>query len=168
MQSESTIIDLFEYMNRITKYLSRIIILMMITSLGFAACGVMDEPDEPIGIWPPIEWVNVNHLAQDNGVYLLNEIGGSVSFECTNYTSPWFSLVVTVDSTNYLISDEEVISDEARKHFKKEWVEIKLDGNKLFIIADPLPASSEPRTVSFYVTVGDTGTGFTFRQQKKS
>ena len=148
--------------------MKKMLFIVLVGLLAMAACGVLGEPDEPDGLWPPIKWVNVNHLAQDNGVYLLDENGGTYCFECSNYKSPWFSLVVTVDGTNYMISDEEVISDEARRHFKKEWVEIKLEGNKLFIIVDPLPSSAEPRTVNFFVTVGDIGTSFTFRQQRMS
>lgn len=152
-------------MNRSTSFISRIFILLIATSLGLSSCG---DKEEPIGIWPPMKWVNVNHLAQDDGVYLVAENGGTFSFECTNYKRPWLNLLVTIDGTDYSISEAEVMSDEDWRHFKGEWVEIKLEGNILFIIVDPLPFSTEPRTVNFYVTVGDTGTSFTFRQQKMS
>ena len=123
----------------------------------FALAGCKD--DDSIGIWPPMEWVNVNHLAKDGEVYLLNENGGTFSFECTNYKSPWLS---------QMYGDIFFTIDEERKSIKGEWFEIMLQGNKLFIIVDPLPSSALPRTVGFYVSVGDTGTDFTFRQQKMS
>ena len=134
--------------------------LMTLLLVMLALTGCKDDKDEPLpGEWPPMEWVNVDHLAKDGKVYLLNENGGTFSFECTNYKGFRLS---QIDDDYLLIIDEE------RKSFKGEWFEIMIQGNKLFFIADPLPSSALPRTVSFWVSAGDTWTNFTFRQQKMS
>lgn len=143
-----------------TKYLSRIIILLMLSLLGVSSCG--DKDDEPLpGDWPPMAWRNIDFLVSDGEDYLINENGGTFTFECTNYTSPWLGSV--------RVNDEyQIITDEDRKNFKGEWFEIKINGNKLQIRLDPLPSSVESRAFYVWVSVGDTGTSFTFHQERMS
>lgn len=135
--------------------MTKILMTLLLVMLALTGC----KDDEDIGGWPPMKWVNVDHLAKDGEVYLLNEDGGTFSFECTNYKS--FRLSQTDD-------DYSLIFDEERKSVKGEWFEIMFQGNKLIFIADPLPSSALPRTVGFWVSAGDTWTHFIFRQQKMS
>ena len=148
-------------MNHLTKYLSRIIILMMVTLLGVSSCGDKEE-DDSVGNWPPMAWRNVDYLiSDDSGIYLISENGGMFSFECTNYSSMWIYSIM-IDGLY------QEISDEQRRSFKGEWLEVKIEKNKFIIKVDPLPSSVESRTFRVGVTVGDTGAGFIFKQQKMS
>ena len=145
-----------------TKYLSRIIILLLVTLLGASSCGDKDEEDDLVGIWPPMAWRNVDYLiSNDSGIYLISENGGMFSFECTNYNSMWIYSIM-IDGLY------QEISDEVRRSFKGEWLEVKIEKNKFIIKVDPLPSSVESRTFRLSVTVGDTGAGFIFKQQKMS
>ena len=149
-------------MNHSTKFFSRIIILMMVALLGVSSCGNKEEDDDLVGNWRPMAWRNVDYLiSNDNGVYLISENGGMFSFECTNYNSMWIYSIM-IDGLYQEISDEE------RRSFKGEWLEVKIEKNKFIIKVDPLPSSVESRTFRVGVTVGDTGAGFIFKQQKMS
>ena len=144
-----------------TKYLSRIIILLLVTLLGASSCGDKDE-DDLVGNWPPMAWRNVDYLiSNDSGIYLISENGCMFSFECTNYNSMWIYSIM-IDGLY------QEVSDEQRRSFKGEWLEVKIEKNKFIIKVDPLPSSVESRTFRLSVTVGDTGAGFIFKQQKMS
>lgn len=138
--------------------MKKILYFTLVAVLAMTGC--KNNKDEPLpGDWPPMAWRNVDLLVSEGESYIINENGGSFTFECTNYPSMWLSALILIDGEYQMITDEE------RKSFKGEWFEIKLQGNKLFIIVDPLPSSTLPRSFGFFVTVGDTGAGFTFRQQ---
>lgn len=132
-----------------SKLLTLLLVLLALT-------GCKDDKD---GDWTPMAWRNVNFVVNDGENYFIDENGGTFTFECTNYKSFWIDCV--------LVSGEDrIITDEGHISCKGEWFEMEIQGNKFIITIDPKPASIESRALYVHISVGDTGTSFTFRQQK--
>ena len=127
---------------------------LMLLSLLFIGCN-LPEPD---GKWAKMKWVSESDLMVDNGAYLLYQEGGSFTFKCKNYGHPWISCI-TIDGTY------QEINHENPKSFKGEWVEVKMNGNNMTIIVEPLPDSLESRNFSLEVTAGDIFHHFKFSQR---
>ena len=136
-----------------TKKLMALLLVML--ALSLIACS-LDEPD---GKWDRMKWVDVNDLMNDQGVYLLYQEGGSFTFECKNYSSPWIG-GITIDGVYQEINYEDP------KSFHGEWLEVKMDKNQLTIIVDQLPDSLESRSFNIDVTAGDIFHYFKFSQRK--
>lgn len=130
-------------------------VMLLALSLLLIGCS-LDEPD---GKWDKMKWVNVDDLAKDHGVYLLYQEGETVTFECKNYRGPWIS-DVTIDGVHQEINYEDPRS------FESEWLEVKMNGNKMTITVASLPDSLESRYFNLIVTAGDIFHDFKFSQRR--
>ena len=138
------------------KHLSKVVILLTAILLCAASCDDLED-----GKWPKMKWKNTCDLAKDDGAYLIPEEGGTFTFECKNYPSFWLGVVI-VDGIYHDPCDETGDNHS----FKGEWYDVKCEGNKLIIKAEPLPSTLESRNFEVGVTAGDIFDGFKFSQQK--
>ena len=88
------------------KSITRTLIVLVIAITGLASC----SKDEPDGLWPKMKWNAPQNLVEENGIYIVPAEGGEYTFECTNYSGVWLSLI----EDNGEIPEEELTEDEKR------------------------------------------------------
>lgn len=137
------------------RLLSRISMLLIAVLLGFSSC----DNEQPIGIWSPMKWNNVDNLTKTNNIYVIPAEGGSFTFECKNY-APWLSDVIINTERQKMVLQE----NWNRKEYKNEWFEVKIIDKKVIFTFDKIEKPMTERTVEVEVTAGDIYDDFVFKQ----
>ena len=139
------------------------IALMMLAAFSFASCSKdnpMEEKEDPkenmLGAWDPMEWKADEPLQIADGVYNVSAGEGTVSFTCSNYSSPWLSSAevdgkyIHPDRRNHKLIDSDIFRAE-------------IQGNKLTVNFKANEIAQE-RSFSITVTAGDIFHTFEFEQ----
>lgn len=136
---------------------------MMLAAFSLASCSKdnpMEEKEDPTekkdGAWDPMEWKADEPLQIADGVYNVSADEGTVSFTCSNYSSPWLSSAevdgkyIHPDRRNHKLIDSEIFRAE-------------IQGNKLTVHFKANEIAQE-RSFSITVTAGDIFYTFRFEQ----
>jgi hypothetical protein len=139
------------------------IAFMMLAAFSLASCSKedpVDEKEDPkekmYGAWDPMEWKADEPLQITDGVYNVSADKGTVSFTCSNYSSPWLSSA-EVDGKN--IHPEKghnrlIDSENFRAEMQENKLTVHFKANE----------SAQERSFSITVTAGDIFYTFRFEQ----
>lgn len=99
--------------------------------------------------------------SQENGIYIVPAEGGEYTFECTNYSGVWLSLIEDNGEIVYPAADHEDFHSYMGKGFG-----VNCDHNHVKVSFAPLDASTESRSLTVDVTAGDIFYAFRFTQRR--
>lgn len=139
------------------KSITRTLIVLVIAITGLASC----SKDEPDGLWPRMKWNAPQNLVEENGIYIVPAEGGEYTFECTNYSGVWLSLIEDNGEIVYPAADHEDFHSYMGKGFG-----VNCDHNHVKVSFAPLDASTESRSLTVDVTAGDIFYAFRFTQRR--
>ena len=150
---------------------STMIKTLSLALLWLAVSSSLCTHDEPLGKWPKMEWVDHSGLSKNGDVYLVPSSGGTYTFSCVNYSSPWLSsaedddgvlwpgMKVTEDGDTLLSYD-----NIDWFYISGSWYEAQCCKSDFSLSVAPLADGITSRELCVTVTAGDIFDTFRFRQ----
>ncbi len=121
----------------------------------FVIYGCSEDDNDTYGNWAPMKWQAEQDILNEDGVYIIATDGDTVSFVCTNYSSPWMC------GAN--VDNEYIGCDDLYKSIEGKWFTAFFYDNRLSVIFEKNTESA--RNVELIVTAGDIFDYFYFMQQ---
>ena len=129
--------------------------LMVLTVL--AACDFVEK----VGDWDPMVWTVDNSDEKTDIVHEIPAEGGTISFTCKNYSSPW--IVIAADEEKQYFPPRE---NDNYRIIVTDWFKADMVGNKLQVTFKANTTEKE-RPLRLAVTAGDIFYTFGFKQNAK-
>lgn len=129
--------------------------LMVLTVL--AACDFVEK----VGDWDPMIWTIDNSNEKTDIVHEIPAEGGTISFTCKNYSSPW--IVIAADEEKQYFPPRE---NDNYRIIVTDWFKADMVGNKLQVTFKANTTEKE-RPLRLLVTAGDIFYTFGFKQNAK-
>ena len=129
--------------------------LMVLTVL--AACDVIEKD----GDWDPMVWTIDNSDEKTDIIHEIPAEGGTISFTCKNYSSPW--IVIAADEEKQYFPPRE---NDNYRIIVTDWFKADMVGNKLQVTFEANTTEKE-RPLRLLVTAGDIFYTFGFKQNAK-
>ena len=129
--------------------------LMVLTVL--AACDFVEKD----GDWDPMVWTVDNSDEKTDIVHEIPAEGGTISFTCKNYSSPW--IVIAADEEKQYFPPRE---NDNYRIIVTDWFKVDMEGNKLQVTCKANTTEKE-RPLRLAVTAGDIFYTFGFKQNAK-
>jgi len=138
-------------MKSMRTFTTSVMIALTLAITILASCS-LDEPD---GKWSKMKWKDHSGLTKQDGTYFVPASGGTYTFECLNYSSPWIASI----GEDYLHSDDF-------HSYTGSWFAVECKKQNVTITVQPLDEGVESRNFTVTVTAGDIFDTFRFTQQR--
>ena len=122
-----------------------------------AACDFVEKD----GDWDPMVWTVDNSDEKTDIVHEIPAEGGTISFTCKNYSSPW--IVIAADEEKQYFPPRE---NDNYRIIVTDWFKADMVGNKLQVTFKANTTEKE-RPLRLAVTAGDIFYTFGFKQNAK-
>ena len=133
------------------------IILMVLAALSLASCSNTKDGD-----WESMVWkTEIPGVRTTDGYYEVSADGGTFTFACRNYSSPWIEGAVSGD--NYFFPPREANDYHT---ITADWFKAEIVGNKLTVTFET-NETAQVRPLELTVTAGDIFYTFKFKQLQR-
>lgn len=129
---------------------------MMLAAVFLASCSKDD------GDWDPMVWKADTSIQIANGVYDVSADGGTLTFTCKNYSSPWIEYAASGESSYYPPRENNDFHT-----ITADWFKAEIEGRTLSITFET-NNGDDVRPLELTVTAGDIFHTFKFKQRAKA
>ena len=136
---------------------TKILLGALMVLFVLAACDFVEK----VGDWDPMVWTVDNSNEKTDIVHEIPAEGGTISFTCKNYSSPW--IVIAADEEKQYFPPRE---NDNYRIIVTDWFKADMVGNKLQVTFKANTTEKE-RPLRLAVTAGDIFYTFGFKQNAK-
>ena len=136
---------------------TKILLGALMVLFVLAACDFVEK----VGDWDPMVWTVDNSDEKTDIIHEIPAEGGTISFTCKNYSSPW--IVIAADEEKQYFPPRE---NDNYRIIVTDWFKADMVGNKLQVTFKANTTEKE-RPLRLAVTAGDIFYTFGFKQNAK-